>query len=136
MVKYHSNELDAIFGALADGTRRQILERLTRGESLVTEVAKPFDMSLPAVSKHLRVLEKAGLLRRQRRGREHLLSLEAKPMIEAIQWMERYRKFWDNSLDALASYLENEHNAPADGRGSITETTHRPISTKSKKGKK
>jgi DNA-binding transcriptional ArsR family regulator len=131
MVKHESSELDAIFGALADGTRRQILERLTHGESLVTEVAEPFDMSLPAVSKHLRVLENAGLLRRQRRGREHLLSLEAKPMVEAIRWMERYRKFWDSSLDALAQYLENENNPPADARGSTTKSK----STKSKKGK-
>jgi DNA-binding transcriptional ArsR family regulator len=135
MVKHESDELDAIFGALADGTRRRILERLTRGESPVTEVAEPFDMSLPAVSKHLRVLENAGLLRRQRRGREHLLSLEAKPMIEAIQWMERYRKFWDSSLDALANYLEKENNPPADAHGSHTFNKQKLKSTKSNKGK-
>lgn len=129
MVKHESRELDVVFGALADGTRRRILERLTHGQSLVTEVAEPFDMSLPAVSKHLRVLENAGLLTRQRRGREHLLSLEAKPMIEAIRWMERYRKFWDSSLDALAEYLENETNAPAAADGSKSK------STKLKKGK-
>ena len=109
MVNCKSSDLDAIFGALADPTRRRILERLSRGESAVTRLAAPFSMSLPAVSKHLRVLEQAGLLKRHRRGREHRLEIEAGPMREAVRWMERYRRFWEGSLDALADYLENTH---------------------------
>ena len=107
MVKYDSNQLDSVFAALSDPTRRQILETLAGGESLVTRLAAPFNMSLPAVSKHLRVLESAGLLKRTRLGREHRIELEAEPMKEALQWMERYRRFWEGSLDALADYLEN-----------------------------
>ena len=106
MVKYKSSHLDAIFGALADPTRRRILQRLSEGESAVTRLAAPFSMSLPAVSKHLRVLENAGLVKRHRHGREHRLEIEAEPMKEALQWMERYRRFWEGSLDALAQYLE------------------------------
>src|SRR5438132_7491097 len=106
MVKYKSRRLDAIFSALADPTRRQILERLSEGECVVTRLAAPFSMSLPAVSKHVRVLERAGLLTRHRHGREHLLELEAAPMKEALRWMERYRRFWEWSLEALAEYLE------------------------------
>ena len=75
----------------------------------VTDLARPHAMSLPAVSKHLRVLEKAGLLRRRRYGRVHQLNLEAKPMRQAIRWIEEYRKFWDGSLDRLAAYLETAH---------------------------
>ncbi len=107
MVKYRSCELDATFAALADPTRRRILERLSKGECGVTRIARPFAMSLPAVSKHLRVLEGAGLLRRRRHGREHRLELEAGPIKEALRWMERYRRFWQGSLEALADYLEN-----------------------------
>jgi len=75
----------------------------------VTRLAAPFSMSLPAVSKHLRVLERAGLLKRHRQGREHRLEIQAEPMQEAVRWMERYRRFWSGSLDALANYLENTH---------------------------
>ena len=108
MVKYEPQPLDRVFAALADPTRRRILERLARGPSRVTRVAEPLAMSLPAVSKHLRVLEGAGLLRRHRHGREHHLEIEAGPLREALQWMERYRRFWEGSLDALADYLEKE----------------------------
>src|SRR6266851_3969362 len=116
MVKYKTNSLDAVFGALSDPTRRRMLERLSEGESAVTRLAAPFSMSLPAVSKHLRVLEKAGLLKRRRRGREHRLKIEAGPMKEALRWMERYRRFWEGSLDALADYLENT-NKPKRKKG-------------------
>jgi DNA-binding transcriptional ArsR family regulator len=109
MVKYRSRDLDAIFGALADPTRRRILERLSESDSAVTRLAAPFSMSLPAVSKHLRVLENAGLIKRHRHGREHRLEIEAGPMKEAVRWMERYRRFWEKSLDALAHYLEQTH---------------------------
>src|ERR1700730_5017966 len=99
--------LDATFGALADPTRRAILARLTHGEATVSELAAPFDVSLPAVSKHLRVLESAGLLRREIDGRIHRCRLAAQPMREAATWIETYRAFWETQLDALANYLES-----------------------------
>jgi DNA-binding transcriptional ArsR family regulator len=109
MVKYAPNVLNRTFAALADPTRRRILEHLARGDRCVTDLARPHRMSLPAVSKHLRVLEKAGLLRRRRYGRLHEMQLEAKPLKEAAQWVEEYRKFWEGSLDRLAEYLEKAH---------------------------
>ena len=107
MVKYSSRALNATFTALSDPTRRAILSRLARGASSVTELARPFEMSLPAVSKHVRVLEHAGLLRRTRRGRVHQLHLVARPMKGAQNWLERYRRFWERQFDALADYLEH-----------------------------
>ncbi|HST29253.1 MAG TPA: metalloregulator ArsR/SmtB family transcription factor [Chthoniobacterales bacterium] len=106
MVKYSTARLDRTFAALADPTRRRILAHLARGEQRVTQLARPHRMSLPAVSKHLRVLEKAGLLRRRRYGRVHEMQLEATPLRQAAQWVEEYRKFWEGSLDRLAAYLE------------------------------
>jgi len=106
MVKHSSITLDRTFAALADPTRRRILAHLARGDKCVTHLARPHAMSLPAVSKHLRVLEKAGLLRRRRYGRIHEMQLEAKPLKQAAQWVEEYRKFWEGSLDRLAKYLE------------------------------
>jgi DNA-binding transcriptional ArsR family regulator len=108
MVNYKSPALDRVFAALADPTRRRILERLAQGQSRVTSLAEPFAMSLPAISKHLRVLEGAGLLHRERCGREHHLELQAGPLRDALRWMERYRRFWEGSLDALADYIEKE----------------------------
>jgi DNA-binding transcriptional ArsR family regulator len=99
--------LDATFGALADPTRRAILARLTLGEATVTELAAPFDVSLPAVSKHLRVLESAGLLQREIDGRIHRCRLAAQPMKDAAAWIETYRTFWEAQRDALAHYLES-----------------------------
>jgi DNA-binding transcriptional ArsR family regulator len=98
------------FAALADPTRRRILESLSRQEKRVKELAEPFAMSLPAVSKHLRVLESAGLLKRRRLGREHHIELEPAPMRKAMLWIEQYRKFWEGSLDALAEYLEKTND--------------------------
>ncbi len=106
MVKYSPKTLNRTFAALADPTRRRILAHLARGDQRVTHLAKPHAMSLPAVSKHLRVLEKAGLLRRRRYGRVHEMQLEAKPLKQAAEWVEKYRKFWEGSLDRLAEYLE------------------------------
>src|SRR6202022_572129 len=106
MVKYSPKMLNRTFAALADPTRRRILAHLARGDRCVTDLAQPHAMSLPAVSKHLRVLEKAGLLRRRRYGRVHEMQLEAKPLKEAAQWVEKYRKFWEGSLDRLVEYLE------------------------------
>lgn len=116
MVKYPSKVLTNIFAALADPTRRRIMEHLAHGDQCVTDLAKPHSMSLPAVSKHLRVLEDAGLVRRQRRGRVHQLKLEAAPMKAASEWIEEYRRFWDGSLDALADYLEKT-NKPTKKKG-------------------
>ena len=106
MVKYKTNTLNRTFAALADPTRRRILAHLSRGDKCVTHLARPHAMSLPAVSKHLRVLESAGLLRRRRYGRVHQMQLEAGPLKKAAQWVEEYRKFWEGSLDRLAEYLE------------------------------
>ena len=106
MVKYSAATLNRTFAALADPTRRRILAHLARGDQRVTHLARPHEMSLPAVSKHLRVLEKAGLLRRRRYGRVHLMQLEAQPLKQATQWVEEYRKFWEGSLDRLSQFLE------------------------------
>jgi DNA-binding transcriptional ArsR family regulator len=99
--------LDSTFAALSDATRRGILARLAGGEASVTELAKPYDMSLPAVSKHLRVLESAGLVARSKDGRVHRCRLEAAPMKSAADWIARYRQFWEAQLDSLQRYLEN-----------------------------
>jgi DNA-binding transcriptional ArsR family regulator len=107
MVNNKSESLDYTFAALADPTRRRILEALSVENRRVTELAAPFSMSLPAVSKHLRVLEKAGLLKRRRFGREHHIELNPEPIRKANLWIEHYRKFWEGSLDSLANYLEN-----------------------------
>ena len=112
MVKYKSDTLNRTFAALADPTRRRILAHLAQGDKRVTHLARPHPMSLPAVSKHLRVLEKAGLLRRRRYGRVHEMKLEAKPLKQAAEWVEEYRKFWEGSLDRLAAYLEKAAKQP------------------------
>ena len=116
MVECHSKVLDRAFGALADPTRRRILAQLAKGEECVTHLARPHAMSLAAVSKHLIVLEKAGLVKRRRDGRVHSLALEAKPMQEARAWLDRYRKFWEANLNQFEKYLdqlqakENQHD--------------------------
>jgi DNA-binding transcriptional ArsR family regulator len=115
MVKYSPRTLNQTFAALADPTRRRILAHLARGDRRVTDLARPHAMSLPAISKHLRVLEKAGLLRRRRYGRVHQMQLDAKPLKQAARWVEEYRKFWEGSLDRLAEYLEKQ-NQPLERR--------------------
>jgi DNA-binding transcriptional ArsR family regulator len=105
MVKCSPRLLNRTFAALADPTRRRILEHLTHGERCVTDLARPYRMSLPAVSKHLRVLELAGLIQRHRCGRIHSLKLDAQPMKAAQQWIEDYRRFWEESFDRLDDYL-------------------------------
>jgi DNA-binding transcriptional ArsR family regulator len=107
MVNNSTLSLNATFAALADPTRRRILESLSQQQMRVKELAEPFAMSLPAVSKHLRVLEDAGLLKRRRFGREHHLEIKSAPLQQAQDWIDQYRKFWEGSLDALAAYLEN-----------------------------
>jgi DNA-binding transcriptional ArsR family regulator len=102
---YHST-LDATFAALADPTRREILSRLAVGERSISDLAGRFDMSLPAVSKHIRVLERAGLARVRRDGRTRRTALVAAPMRDAQEWIEKYRQFWEFQFDQLAAYLE------------------------------
>ena len=97
--------LDAVFAALADPTRRAIIERLSRGEARVTEVAEPYHMSLNAVSKHIRVLEASGLVERHRKGRDHILSINTRSLDEVDGWIERTRGFWQERLDAMERVL-------------------------------
>ncbi len=101
--------LDRTFAALSDGTRRAIVARLTQGEAPLSDLAAPFDMSLTAVSKHVRVLSDAGLVSVRKRGRTRYCQLEAAPMKDASEWLDEYRKFWEGQLESLARYL-NEDN--------------------------
>jgi DNA-binding transcriptional ArsR family regulator len=109
MVKYQEANLDRVFAALADPTRRALLARLEEEESLsVSELAQPFPVSLPAVMKHLDVLSDAGLISRAKTGRTVACRLNAGPMEEAMNWLNRYERFWNGSLDRLANFLEKE----------------------------
>ncbi len=101
------NALDNAFAALADPTRRTIVAKLARGSARVTDLAAPFDMSLNAISKHVKVLERAGLVHRKRVGREHVLTLHAAPMRELVSWLSRYERFWNTRLDALGEFLKS-----------------------------
>jgi len=107
--------LDNTLTALADPTRRAILQRVALGEARVTDLAEPFAMSLNAVSKHIRILERSGLVRRRKAGREHLLSLNTQPFDEAITWMETQRAFWKRNLVALDEILQAEDAAKETG---------------------
>jgi DNA-binding transcriptional ArsR family regulator len=100
-----SPDLNITFAALADPTRRAILARLSSGEASVTELAEPFEMSLPAISKHLKVLERAGLIARGREAQWRPCRLAAGPLKDAADWLEHYRRFWDESFDRLEDYL-------------------------------
>jgi len=122
MVAKPAAQLDDVFGALADETRRQILARLMTGPASTTALAAPFEMSLPGVSKHLGVLERAGLIERQLIGRERRCRLVAAPLEDAALWLERYRAFWDHQLNRLADFF---HEAEAEHtRWPITQPTH------------
>ena len=114
MVKYSRDSLSLVFRALADPTRRAILARLASGERTVGELAEPFDMSLPAVSKHLNVLEEAGLLERERDGRIRRCQLDPAPMRSAADWLETYRRFWEAQLGELERYLRETSPPSAD----------------------
>lgn len=103
---YSSRQLDAIFSALADPTRRAILSKLAAGEASVAELAEPFDMSQPAISKHLKVLENAGLVSRGQEAQRRPRRLEARPLRVANEWLERYRKYWEENFDQLDTLLE------------------------------
>jgi DNA-binding transcriptional ArsR family regulator len=112
------DQLSVIFAALADPTRRAILARLAGGDATVTELAEPFSISLPAISRHLKVLEHAGLISRSRSGQWRSSTLQAAPLKEATEWMERYRQFWDASFDRLDAHLrrvQDRGGPPATG---------------------
>jgi DNA-binding transcriptional ArsR family regulator len=105
MVNDSSEQLNTVFLALANPTRRAILERLASGEASGTELARPFAISVPAISKHLRMLENADLILQRKDGRTHLFRLAASPMREAATWLEQYRRFWETQFDTLETYL-------------------------------
>ncbi|MGE0820960.1 MAG: ArsR/SmtB family transcription factor [Candidatus Binatia bacterium] len=111
MVEYKEQILDKTYAALADPTRRAILLRLLQQEARVTELAEPFAMSLNAVSKHLQVLERAGLVRRDIRGREHYLSAAPEPLQQAAEWLNTYRQFWEQRLDRLDAFLRQKQTS-------------------------
>jgi DNA-binding transcriptional ArsR family regulator len=112
-----TDTLDTTFAALADPTRRAILARLSSGEASVNELAEPFDMTLPGVSKHLKVLERAGLISRGRVAQSRPCRLEAAPLREAADWVESYRRFWEGSFDRLEDYLRELQKGDDDERG-------------------
>jgi len=120
-----SESLDNLFGAIADPTRRAILDRLALGNARVTEIAADFPISLNSVSKHLRMLERAGLVSRTIKGREHLLALNSEPLDRASEWIDHHRRFWDDSLAALEKFVSQKH-PPAHKPGA-------PIKRKSRK---
>ena len=113
-----ADRLDRTFAALADPTRRAILSRLTSGEASVLELAAPFDISLPAISKHLKVLERAGLIARSRERQWRPARLQAEPLKEVADWTDRYRRFWEERYDRLDEYLEElQGRGKEDGNG-------------------
>ncbi len=117
MVKYNSDSLSTTFAALGDPTRRAILVRLADGEATVGEIARPFAMSLPAVSKHLAVLADAGLITRSKEGRVRRCGMRAEPLHVAYDWIRDYRRFWDDRLDSLAAYLRETTDQEDSSKG-------------------
>ena len=111
MVDKNAEQLDAVFHALSDPTRRAMLAGLTKGPRNVGDLAAPFEMSLAAASKHIKVLERAGLVRRSVQGRTHICSLDAMPMHAGVEWLRHYEKYWNQRLDALQAILEAEDAA-------------------------
>ena len=134
MVKYEDDVLDRVFSALADPTRRGVLESLSGGSAAVSDLAAPSGMSLPGFMKHLRVLEDAGLIAREKEGRVVSCELSAAPMKSASTWMSRYEKFWNDKLDSLARYLYqqeelqtwNKPGSPKSPRSTSSATTPSP----------
>jgi DNA-binding transcriptional ArsR family regulator len=119
MVEYSAPQLDTIFHALGDATRRRMLRELVSGERTVSRLAEPFAMSLAAASKHIKVLENAGLILREVRGRTHLCRLDPGPLASAQQWLSFYERFWTDRLDALERLLrtEDSHKSPTHKKG-------------------
>ncbi len=131
MVEYQSPTLDRVFAAVADPTRRAILAALARKPATVTEIAKPFPVSLNAISKHVLVLERAGLIRREVRGREHHCTLDAKLLRQATAWLEHYRQFWEIRLEALERHIVAQRSDPiTDDGGARCRTRHRKATTR------
>lgn len=122
MVNNLSERLDTVFFALSDPTRRAILEQLAHGEASGTELARPFSISVPAISKHLRVLEHAHLILHRKDGRTHRFRLAARPMQEAATWLEHYRQLWEEQFDSLDTYLQatSEEEQDADDPSSLS----------------
>jgi len=118
MVNSTTERLDAVFGALADPTRRAMLRQLARTEHSVGELAAPFDMTLAAASKHIRVLERAGLVRREVRGRVHVCRLDTRPLRSGLEWLRYYEQFWTDRLDVLEAMLRAEDAGAAEPRRS------------------
>jgi DNA-binding transcriptional ArsR family regulator len=117
MVKYADKELDRTFGALADPTRRAILRRLASGDVTVLELSEPFALSLPSISKHLKVLERAGLVERSRDAQRRPCRLRAMPLKEVAEWLEAYRAYWEQSFDRLDAYIHQlKRKEQSDGR--------------------
>ena len=110
MDEYQNAKLDDLFGAVSDGTRRAILARLAQSDARVTELASAFPISLNSTSKHIRILERAGLVTRSVQGREHVLSLNAAPLEQAADWMEFYRRFWADRLAAMEDFVVKKRN--------------------------
>jgi DNA-binding transcriptional ArsR family regulator len=110
MDEYSGSGLDRVLSAVSDATRRAILARLAESDARVTDVASAFPISLNSTSKHIRVLESAGLVRRRVRGREHILSLDAAPLAEAARWCEHYRRFWSDQLASLDAFVTGGAN--------------------------
>jgi len=116
-MRFSPDQLDATFSALADPTRRAILGRLAAGEASVLELARPFDMSLPAISKHLKVLERAGLITRGREAQWRPCRLRAQPLKGASEWLEQYRRLWEERFDRLGDYLDQLQGKQTIDRG-------------------
>jgi DNA-binding transcriptional ArsR family regulator len=108
MVEYHADQIDTVFHALGDATRRRMLRELAKGERTVGQLAEPFEISLAAASKHIKALENAGLIRREVKGRTHLCRLEPGPLATAHEWLSFYERFWTNRLDVLERLLREE----------------------------
>ncbi len=107
MVTYNDQRLDLVFGALADPIRRELLHELSQGDRSVSELARPFPVSRPAISKHLNVLQHAGLIRRTKQGRMQRCGFKASPLASAAGWLDQYRQFWEGQLDRFQEYVEN-----------------------------
>ena len=116
MVEHESPQLNAVFHALGDATRRRMLWELSEGERTVSELARPFAISLAAASKHIRALESAGLIRREVRGRTHICTLEPGPLASANAWLRHYERFWTGRLDALERLLREDDARKAESR--------------------
>ncbi|MEK1854324.1 MAG: metalloregulator ArsR/SmtB family transcription factor [Phyllobacterium sp.] len=130
MVEFQTHHLDAVFHALSDPTRRAMLRRLTEGEHSVSDLATPFNMSLAGASKHIKVLESAGLVRRHVQGRTHMCQLEAARLAEAQEWLRTYERFWTSRLDDLEEILRDEDRAAAQAAELLPKPENKPRRTK------